>query len=107
MAPVCSATYGRVERVTAAGACQMRANMIRTMSDCPACGGDRLVPLSFQVARAGAGDEERPEVVAMRPIAKCGGCGARVYLHRITQRGDPTESAPSVSQRADVANADA
>jgi hypothetical protein len=65
------------------------------MGPCPACGADRLIPLSFQAARAGGADLERPEVVVMRPIAKCGGCGARVYPDRITYRGDPGESVPN------------
>lgn len=65
------------------------------MGPCPACGADRLIPLSFQAARAGTGDLERPEVVIMRPIAKCGGCGARIYPDRITHCGDPSESAPN------------
>jgi hypothetical protein len=52
------------------------------MGLCPACGADRLVPLTFQAARATAGDLERPEVVSMRPIAKCGGCGARATTER-------------------------
>jgi hypothetical protein len=57
-----------------------------TMPMCPECGADRLVPLSFQVARVGARDEERPEVVEMRPVAKCGGCGARIYARRLALR---------------------
>jgi hypothetical protein len=44
-------------------------------------------------SRAGyAGDLERPEVVTMSPIAKCGGCGVRIYPDRITHRDDPTET---------------
>jgi hypothetical protein len=57
-----------------------------TMPMCPECGADRLVPLSFQVARLGERDEERPEVVAMRPAAKCAGCGARIYAERLMLR---------------------
>jgi DNA-directed RNA polymerase subunit RPC12/RpoP len=53
---------------------------------CPACGADRLVPLSFQVSRLDADDEVRPEVAAMRPIAKCGGCGARIYARKPIER---------------------
>lgn len=63
------------------------------MGPCPECGSDRLVPLSFQAARAAGDDLERPEVVVMRPVAKCGGCGARIYADRVAHRGDPTESA--------------
>ena len=62
------------------------------MARCPECGTDRLIPLTFQAARATAGDLERPEVVIMRPIAKCGGCGARIYPDRITHRDDPRET---------------
>jgi len=61
------------------------------MGPCPACGAARLVPLTFQAARTEADDLERPDVVAMRPLAKCGACGARVYPDRITHRGDPSE----------------
>jgi hypothetical protein len=49
------------------------------MGPCPVCGADRLIPLSFRVSRLAAPDEERPEVEAMRPVAICGGCGARIY----------------------------
>ena len=65
------------------------------MGPCAECGADRLVPMTFQAARAAADDLERPDVVIMRPIAKCGGCGARIYLDRLTRRGDPGESAPN------------
>jgi hypothetical protein len=65
------------------------------MGPCPKCGADRLVPLTFQAARTNAGDLERPEVVIMRPTAKCGGCGARIYVDRITHRDDPSETAQS------------
>jgi hypothetical protein len=54
------------------------------MGPCPACGADRLIPLSFQVSRMDADDEERPEVVVMRPSAICGGCGSRVYPEAFT-----------------------
>jgi hypothetical protein len=62
------------------------------MALCPECGTDRLVPLTFQAARTTAGDLERPDVVTMRPIAKCGGCGARIYPERIAHRDDPSET---------------
>jgi hypothetical protein len=62
------------------------------MGLCAECGADRLVTLTFHAARVAATDLERPEVVIMRPIAKCGGCGARIYADRITHRGDPSES---------------
>jgi hypothetical protein len=59
------------------------------MGACPECGSDRLVPLTFQAARAAGDDLERPEVVVMRPVAKCGGCGARIYADRVTHRDVP------------------
>jgi hypothetical protein len=62
------------------------------MGQCPDCGADRLVPLTFQAARVAEGDLQRPEVVIMRPTAKCAGCGARIYVDRVTHRGDPSES---------------
>jgi hypothetical protein len=62
------------------------------MAQCPECGADRLVHLTFQAGRANAGDLERPEVVLVRPIAKCGGCGVRIYSDTITHRGDPSET---------------
>jgi hypothetical protein len=58
------------------------------MGPCPVCRADRLIPLSFQVSRLAAPDEDRPEVVVMRPLAICGGCGARIYPEVLTdQRG--------------------
>jgi hypothetical protein len=61
---------------------------------CPACGAARLVVLSFQVSRLDADDEERPEVAAMRPIAKCGGCGARIYARKPIDRRRPEKPEP-------------
>lgn len=63
------------------------------MGRCSECGADRLVTLTYQAARVGADDLERPDVVVMRPLAKCAGCGARTYAERITHGGDPSESA--------------
>jgi hypothetical protein len=68
---------------------------MRVMGPCPECGANRLVPLTFQSARVAADDLERPEVRIMRPLAKCGGCGARIYLDRAAHRGDTSESAPN------------
>jgi hypothetical protein len=62
------------------------------MGRCPECGATRLVSLTFQAARAAARDLQRPEVVVMRPSAKCGACGARIYPDRVTHRGHPSES---------------
>lgn len=42
---------------------------------CPGCGADRLIPLTFPVYRRKAG----PEVHLHRPMAKCSGCGERIY----------------------------
>lgn len=64
------------------------------MNPCPGCGANRLIPLTFQAARSAAPDLGRPDVVMMRPVAKCGGCAARIYPDRIAYRGDPSESAP-------------
>jgi hypothetical protein len=72
-----------------------KAHHESAMGPCPECGADRLVPLTFQAARTNAGDLERPEVVSMRPIAKCGGCGARIYADKVTHRDDPSETAQS------------
>jgi ribosomal protein L16/L10AE len=69
------------------------------MGPCPECGANRLVPLTFHAARVTANDLERPEVVIMRPLAKCGGCGARIYPDRITHPDDPTESSPRIKSR--------
>src|ERR1700693_1868882 len=40
---------------------------------CPACGADRLIPLTFPMHEREAG----PEAVFVRPMAKCSGCGER------------------------------
>jgi hypothetical protein len=41
---------------------------------CPTCGADRLLPLHFPRCRR----DEKAEII-IRPIAKCAGCGARIY----------------------------
>ena len=48
---------------------------------CPACGADRLIPLTFPVYRRNAG----PEVRYRRPMAKCSGCGERVFAHVVAR----------------------
>ncbi len=48
---------------------------------CPACGADRLIPLTFAIYRREAG----PEVEYRRPMAKCSGCGQRMFAN-ITAR---------------------
>jgi len=54
---------------------------------CPKCGADRLIPLTFPVYRREAG----PEVVLRRPMAKCAGCGERIYAHIVVRQPAPTE----------------
>ena len=44
------------------------------LSECPNCGSDRLVPLSFL---PGQGDVEVP-LAADPPVAKCPDCGHRL-----------------------------
>jgi len=41
---------------------------------CPACGTARLVPLHFPVYRL----EQAAEAI-VRPVAKCSGCGQRIF----------------------------
>jgi hypothetical protein len=48
---------------------------------CPGCGADRLIPLSYPVYRREAG----PEVVLLRPVAKCVGCGQRIHAHIVAR----------------------
>lgn len=48
---------------------------------CPACGADRLIPLTFPVYQPEAG----PEVVWVRPMAKCSGCGERIFAKIIAR----------------------
>jgi hypothetical protein len=49
---------------------------------CPACGADRLIPLTFSVYQREAG----PEVVVVRPMAKCSGCGERIFAKIIARQ---------------------
>jgi hypothetical protein len=49
---------------------------------CPACGADRLIPLTFSVYKREAG----PEVVVVRPMAKCSGCGERIFAKIIARQ---------------------
>ena len=55
---------------------------------CPGCGADRLIPLTFPVFRR----ESAQEVQLRRPMAKCSGCGERIYAHLHYRRAvsDPT-----------------
>ena len=54
---------------------------LRLIILCPSCGADRLIPLTFPVYRRAA----RAEVHYRRPMAKCSGCGERMFA-RITVR---------------------
>jgi len=49
---------------------------------CPRCGADRLIPLTFPVYRREAG----PEVHYRRPMAKCSGCGERIFARVIARQ---------------------
>jgi DNA-directed RNA polymerase subunit RPC12/RpoP len=42
---------------------------------CPACGSDRLIPLTFGTVLA----DDRPDL-ERRPVAKCADCGERTYV---------------------------
>jgi len=48
---------------------------------CPACGADKLIPLTFPLYRRQGG----PEVEFRRPFAKCSSCGERIYAHIATR----------------------
>jgi DNA-directed RNA polymerase subunit RPC12/RpoP len=52
---------------------------------CPACGADRLIPLTFPIYRRQAG----PEVVLRRPLAKCSSCGERMFAEVIARQRIP------------------
>ena len=49
---------------------------------CPACGADRLIPLTFPVYQREAG----PDVIVVRPMAKCSGCGERIFAKIIARQ---------------------
>ena len=49
---------------------------------CPACGADRLIPLTFSVYQRETG----PEVVVVRPMAKCSGCGERIFAKIVARQ---------------------
>jgi DNA-directed RNA polymerase subunit RPC12/RpoP len=48
---------------------------MRGLVRCPACGSDRLIPLTFGTVTA----EDRIDV-ERRPVAKCADCGERTYV---------------------------
>jgi hypothetical protein len=48
---------------------------------CPGCGADRHIPLTFPIYQREAG----PEVTFRRPVAKCSGCGERIFA-KVTAR---------------------
>jgi hypothetical protein len=50
--------------------------------ECPECGAARLIPLTFPVYQRRAG----PEVVYRRPVAKCAGCGERIYARVVARQ---------------------
>jgi hypothetical protein len=52
---------------------------------CPGCGADRLIPLTFPLYRRPAG----PEVQLRRPVAKCSGCGERIYAQALSRQVAP------------------
>jgi hypothetical protein len=49
---------------------------------CPACGADSLIPLTFPIYQQEAGTE----VVFVRPMAKCSGCGQRIFAKIIARQ---------------------
>jgi hypothetical protein len=55
---------------------------------CPGCGADRLIPLTFPVYQRESG----VEVQLRRPMAKCSGCGERIYANMRYRRAvsEPT-----------------
>lgn len=55
---------------------------------CPTCGADRLIPLTFPVYQRKAG----PEVVFHRPLAKCSGCGERIFAKITARQRQPKSS---------------
>jgi hypothetical protein len=52
---------------------------------CPGCGADRLIPLTFPVYRREAG----AEVHLRRPMAKCSGCGERIFANTVYRQVVP------------------
>jgi hypothetical protein len=46
--------------------------MILAMSICPACGSERLIPMSFP-------EDEATNEVRSQPVLKCAACGHLVY----------------------------
>jgi hypothetical protein len=52
---------------------------MRTSILCPACGADRVIPLTFPQDRP----EADPDVAFRRPMGKCCACGERLFGHLI------------------------
>jgi hypothetical protein len=48
---------------------------------CPSCGADQLIPMTYAVYQRRGGSEVR----SPRPLAKCFGCGTRIYAKVIAQ----------------------
>jgi DNA-directed RNA polymerase subunit RPC12/RpoP len=55
---------------------------------CPRCGADRLIPLTFPVFQRQAG----AEVIFRRPMAKCSGCGERIFAKIVARQRVPKSS---------------
>jgi hypothetical protein len=60
----------------------------RAVIECPKCGADRLIPLTFPVYQR----EQGREVVFRRPMAKCSGCGERVYARVVATQALPIQT---------------
>jgi hypothetical protein len=57
--------------------CLTLLSTMRTLILCPACGADRLIPLTFRQHQPEAG----PPAAYRYPIAKCCACGERIFAH--------------------------
>jgi predicted RNA-binding Zn-ribbon protein involved in translation (DUF1610 family) len=55
---------------------------------CPKCGADRLIPLTFPMYQRQAG----VKVIFRRPMAKCSGCGERIFAKIIARQRAPKSS---------------
>jgi DNA-directed RNA polymerase subunit RPC12/RpoP len=55
---------------------------------CPNCGADRLIPLTFPVFHGESG----PKAGFFRhPLAKCAGCGERIFARVIARQPQPSD----------------
>jgi hypothetical protein len=64
---------------------------MRAVIVCPGCGADRLIPLTFPVYRREAG----PGVMLRCPMAKCSGCGQRIFAPSSPGHGFPSRLKPT------------